>query len=241
MRTLKACMGQLHSFLIFFLFVCVTGCQSSDNKENMEFKEGGIKTAGQGIVEEKTIEYIEDFREFEDHQSLVKFFGEDNVKKSFLWKEEGTVKFPVSTIFPESSHPLKVFWQPEQDDYKKIKYVELEKLIINDEDYSLRIADDNYWKCKNGLQLGMTIEELEKLNGGGFKFYGLDWDYGGTVITDNEVFKNYKISLGFVSRETDKIPHNYDKLIGDIEFTSDNRIARTLPLKLIKIVYHFEE
>lgn len=239
MKTLRIRIGRLNSLLILFLFI--TGCQSSDNKENVGQKGEGVKTAEQGIVEEKTIEYIEALKEFESHQSLIELFGANNVKKSFLWKEEGAVKYPVSVIFPESGHPLKVFWQPDQDEYKGIKFVELEKLIINDEDYSIRIADDDYWKFKNGLKLGMTIEEVEKLIGGGFNFYGLDWDYGGTIITDNKLFKNYKLFLGFVRKDADKVPQDYDKIIGDIEFTSDNSIARTLPLKMVKIVYYFEE
>jgi hypothetical protein len=35
------------------------------------------------------------------------------------------------------------------------------------------------WKFENGLKLGLSLEEVEKINGKAFKVWGFDWDLGG--------------------------------------------------------------
>ena len=37
------------------------------------------------------------------------------------------------------------------------------------------------WRLDNGVAIGMPLAELVRRNGKPLRFYGLDWDYGGTV------------------------------------------------------------
>lgn len=189
------------------------------------------------IANDQTL-YVEDFAQFKSHEDLVSRFGEKEIVKGERYIEEGTVKVLVSTVFPESNHPLTVFWKVGQNQYKDIQSVEVSKMIY-DEEFNTRIAEDNYWKFKNGLKIGMTIQELQKLNGGVFNFFGLGWDYGGSVLAENKIFENYSMILGYVTADDSKMPQSYYDINGDMELKSDNKIANELPLKLVSIEYHF--
>lgn len=47
---------------------------------------------------------------------------------------------------------------------------------------ALRIrGHDSRWHDAQGLQLGMTLDELVKRNGAPISFYGFGWEYGGSV------------------------------------------------------------
>ena len=44
----------------------------------------------------------------------------------------------------------------------------------------VRISKPNsVWKTSQGVGIGTTLAQLEKLNNGPLDFYGFDWDYGG--------------------------------------------------------------
>lgn len=182
--------------------------------------------------------YVEDFDQFKSHDDLVAYFGEKEVVKSEKYILEGTVKVLISTVFPESNHPLTVYWETEQNAYKNIQFVEVSKMVY-DKDFNMRITEDNYWKFKNGLKIGMTIQELQKLNGGVFKFLGVAWDNGGTVLSENKTFDNYRMTLDYVVKANGKRPKSYKKIMGDMDLTSDNKIAKRLPLRLVTIKYYF--
>lgn len=217
------------SLLTIAAVIC-TSCENSVDKSSESTKIDSLKN-------DQTL-YVEDFSQFNSHEDLVARFGEKEVVKGERYIEEGTVKVLVSIVFPESNHPLTVFWKEGQKSYKDIQSVEVSKMIY-DKEFNIRLAEDNYWKFKSGLKIGMTIQELQKLNGGVFKFFGLGWDFGGAVFLDNKIFENYSMFLGYVTTDDSKMPKSYYDINGDMELKSDNKIANELPLKLVTIEYHF--
>jgi hypothetical protein len=38
------------------------------------------------------------------------------------------------------------------------------------------------WATKEGLRIGTSLAELERINGGPFELWGFSWDYGGSVF-----------------------------------------------------------
>lgn len=94
---------------------------------------------------------------------------------------------------------------------------------------SLAVVDDagSRWRLDNGIQLGLPLAELAKLNGKPLRFYGLDWDYGGIVSDWNggalapkdgdAMRRNARLSLG------DDAPAQAAVPIGDGEFSSDDK------------------
>jgi len=224
------------AFLLLFFY----GCDSEKpNAETTVDKETPLNEYLK--TDKKEINFIEEIGEFESHDELVKFFGSENVKKGFRWKAEGSVKFPVSILFYDSNHPLNIYWEEDQEKFENIRFVEIERILYNEDFSQFRLADVDYWNCKNGLKPGMTIEELETLLGSTFSFYGLEWDYGGLVISDSDILTNYGITLGYIPSEDGKIPPNYSEIIGDKEFKSDNKTARELPLTIVTISYVFNK
>ncbi len=230
---------------VILLFICVSiifnGCESNKPVEDKVINNEGLKEEINDTETNNEIIYIEDFNRFNNHNSLVEFFGEDKIKKETAWKAEGTVKHPVSILYYESNYPLTIYWQEDQDVYENIQFVEIKRINYN-EDYSeSQLADIDYWKCKNGLSLGMTIPQVEELIGEGFSFYGLEWDYGGIVISDNDKLTNYGISLGYIPEKDGNFPSIYSEIIGDKELQSNNKTARELPLTVVSISYVFNK
>lgn len=47
----------------------------------------------------------------------------------------------------------------------------------------VRVLDrESTWTLDNGVRMGMPLAELVSLNGKPISFYGLEWDYGGTIV-----------------------------------------------------------
>ena len=56
------------------------------------------------------------------------------------------------------------------------------------------------WKLPYGLKVGMSLQELEAINGKPLSFYGFEWDNGGLVFDWNKgnlETKNISCMLGY--------------------------------------------
>lgn len=95
-------------------------------------------------------------------------FGKANLRQETFDGAEGIGTYPVLVVFP--------------DDPRK----RLELVLDGDNPdapiQELRVTStDSAWHDATGLRPGMTLAELVELNGAPVSFYGLEWDYGGTV------------------------------------------------------------
>lgn len=95
-------------------------------------------------------------------------FGKDNVREDTFDGAEGIGTFPALVVFPD-------------DPRRRLELV----LDADNPDapiQELRVSStDSLWHDASGLRAGMTLAELMELNGAPISFYGLQWDYGGTV------------------------------------------------------------
>lgn len=95
-------------------------------------------------------------------------FGKDNVRQETFDGAEGIGTYPVLVVFPD-------------DPRKRLELV-LDEGNPDSPIQELRVTStDSLWHDASGLRPGMTLAELVALNGAPVSFYGLDWDYGGTV------------------------------------------------------------
>jgi hypothetical protein len=70
-------------------------------------------------------------------------------------------------VFPDQPEKrVEVFWS--QEDPKKVQIIQIH-------------GAKSEWKTAQGVTLGTTLQELEKINGKPFDIMGLGWDFGGTV------------------------------------------------------------
>lgn len=101
-----------------------------------------------------------------DHTRLIATFGAGNVVFTKIPGPEGT-SAPGSVVFSkDATRRFYVTWNNERA--RKGPHV-----IVSDE--------KSTWKTADGIRIGATLTEIEKLNGRPFKLSGFDWDYGGFV------------------------------------------------------------
>ncbi|MBL8663755.1 MAG: hypothetical protein JNM29_13045 [Candidatus Odyssella sp.] len=106
---------------------------------------------------------------------LARIFGARNVQRATMDEPGGGEPHPGAYIFKGTPSALTVHFT---EDGKSIRYVAV-----------LGPA----WRSKEGLRVGTTAAELERLNGGPFKFYGFGFDYGGQVFADGAALAPYSI------------------------------------------------
>ena len=101
-------------------------------------------------------------------QALEARFGKANVREETFDGAEGIGTYPALVVFPDDpSRRLELVLDAEDKD------APIQELRVR--------APGSRWRDASGLLMGMTLSELVALNGAPISFYGLEWDYGGTV------------------------------------------------------------
>lgn len=87
--------------------------------------------------------------------------------------EEGTDLFEVGTeeraytvLYPGTENELHITWQDR----------------ARNDIYDIRYSGTGKWESETGVKVGMTYEDLTRLNGKPVSFYGFGWDYSGAVL-----------------------------------------------------------
>jgi len=101
------------------------------------------------------------------HARLVKAFGKRNVAVEAVGTGEGeTVK--ASVVFPRDRvRRIEVLWIDE----KRLR-----------RPAEIRTGVESTWRTAQGVRRGMTLSEIEALNGRPFELWGFGFDYGGTTL-----------------------------------------------------------
>lgn len=104
------------------------------------------------------------------HASLVKAFGKPQVAFLEVGTGEGeTAK--ASVVFPrEKARRIEILWKNER---------------ARRDPAEIRTGVAAQWSTARGIRRGMTLAEIEALNGRPFMFYGFGFDYGGTTLDWN--------------------------------------------------------
>ena len=187
----------------------------------------------------KTIEinYLEDFVQFENHEQVVAYFGEENVMKTDKWEAEGSIRFPVSVVNFSFENQVIIYWEAEQEHYANFQSVKnLHSYITMDGEIAEQGGE--IFPTRNQIQLGTTLTDFEEINEGEITFLGFAWDYGGAVIGLNSKFDKYTIFIGCPAIvEMQEWPEAYNNLVGDSEFSSQSADAKNAGLEIVAILY----
>lgn len=108
---------------------------------------------------------------------LARIFGARNVQREMMDELGGGELHPGAQVYRGTPNALEVHFT---QDGKAIAYV---------------IVGGTNWRTKEGLRVGMTVAELERLNNGPFKFYGFGFDYGGQVFQSAPALAGYTIYI----------------------------------------------
>jgi len=224
-------MRKLFYILLSVIFIAIISCDNTKKKSEDENSSDAPKIE---------IEYLEDFVQFENHEQMAEYFGEENVEESILWKAEGTVEYNVSILNPEYTNRVVVYWGMEGET-DGVDFVETTYSIYTyDGDEAIEGGD--VFSTTTQVKVGTSMAELQEINGEAYSFYGLAWDFGGAVIDLNPNFDDYQFYLG--SPSIDKMtdwPDDYYKIVGDVELSSENSDALEMELEVVSIAYMGEQ
>ena len=123
-------------------------------------------TAVPAFAEEITCEGI-----FNKDATLADFqtsFGKDNVVTGLVPGPEG-IEYTATTVYPgDAEREMQIRWWDEEN----VRFFAGVTLAKGD-------------TGPGGVRLGMPIEEVERINGEPFTFFGFFWDYGGAAGFDS--------------------------------------------------------
>ncbi len=95
---------------------------------------------------------------------LIETFGTDNVVTGDVPGPEGSTIL-ATTVFPNDPAKTMEFGWWDEEKHERIAY------------FTVPRGDT----APGGLKQGLTVKEVEALNGGPFQMYGFFWDYGGSA------------------------------------------------------------
>ncbi len=160
-----------------------------------------------------------------DIAELPDLFGKDNVQLSKRPGPEGQGEVEIVLVYPGT------------DDQVEIQFnADAGGKIVS------ALVEGGQWKISNGLGIGSTLAEIEKLNEKPITFLGLGWDYGGYITSYNEgklepLFDGDRplgLQLSFDGQSTPK------DIVGDVELRSDDDDIPKDKLKIASIYQQFQ-
>lgn len=110
-------------------------------------------------------------------ESLKAQFGAENVEYLDLGGPEGTELFGTRVFAKDAKKTFSVLWADE-DKRANPSSVEISQVWSEDGES----VTNPEWASGDGVKVGMSIEEVEKINGKPFKLSGFGWDYGGNAL-----------------------------------------------------------
>ena len=164
-----------------------------------------------------------------DESALRRVFGSANVKADRIDIGEGET-VPGAVVFPaDSTRRLMVIWS---DSVGR----RLPRRVI------LR-GDSSRWSVGEGITLGTTLEEVERLNGGPFTLAGFGWDYEGVIID----WRGGRLATPFgccvklylVPPQSAQSDPAYNSVLGDRDYASNLPAMRRLKPTVQQIFIDF--
>ena len=134
-------------------------------------------------------------------------YGQQNLRFQKIPGAEGQ-EVDGAKLFPDTDRELVITWDPENNKSQVV--------------FDIAIVG-KAWKFDNGLRVGMTVEEVEKVNGKAFKISGFGWDYGGYAnFEGGKLFG--KVSVRF-NPQVENLP---EQICGERHIPSTNKVLRSV-------------
>ncbi len=158
------------------------------------------------------------------YESLVKTYGERNVLKTKLYVGEGMEKEGV-TVFPDDKTTMvEIFWWDEDPSVVQM----------------IRIQGENSkWHTPQGVTLGTTVKDLERLNEKPFKLLGLGWDYGGSVTNWSGGALDGLHARVQAGADSNVGEEAFAEIMGDKEIESSNSVLQEVNPTVFEIAVQF--
>lgn len=150
---------------------------------------------------------------------LAKIYGAGKVQYKTVTAAEGQEQ-PGAVIYAGTQDELKVGFT---EDSKRIEFI--------------RVVGTR-WQTNEGLRIGTSLAELERVNGGPFQFSGFGWDYGGAVFSGprGKLPKGIGITIAPAKNESSK---ESQQVMGDRRFSSRHPALKNLGVVVSSLVVGF--
>lgn len=99
------------------------------------------------------------------------------------------------------------------------------------------------WRTDEGISLGTTLHELERLNGGAFTLAGFGWDYGGVITDWAGGALGRKLPGAFLYLDPGPAQYEsaeYSRVLGDRDYSSAAAPMQRLNPRVAQIFMDFE-
>ncbi len=139
----------------------------------------------------KNINYADDLLAFTSEECLKFYFGKENVvADNYYYFDKEKVK--CSVLFINTQRQAVYIWQDQENrcGIRQLLFGGQPRLeSSNDNEH---FVAENKWVSRSGLQAGMPLVQLRKLNGENFKFQSGITPYFGTIMPDTTGKINFK-------------------------------------------------
>lgn len=176
---------------------------------------------------------LNDLLSLADMNAVKEKFGEKNAIIDTLWGPEGM--FEIGTkLFPGTGDEVEIMWM---DSVKYAGIIHVMTYVQHNQETYEPIYNSK-WTTREGVTLGMTLEDLVKLNGKPVKFLGFDWDYGGGVVSfENGKLEGSNLSIG-LSYDMDPATiseSDFTRILGDIEISTENNDLSKFKIRIVRL------
>jgi len=118
-----------------------------------------------------SVTYAEELLQFDSHEFLVSFFGDQNVKKDMYFFSEKELK-KCSVLFGGTRRQAVFVWGDENN-LNNLSYILVTNVLPTaGAEKNNPLTGNNEWQFQNGIHPGMPIKELLKINDMDFDIYG---------------------------------------------------------------------
>ncbi len=199
--------------------IALASCTGNSNHAEDKAQSDSIKAAD-SIA---SLPLLENLLNIHDEEALKIQFGYENVTLDTIWGAEGY--FSIGTILKtEPSSHIEITWLN-----SGLKIGILSVTQVSDSDWYADSLATSAWKSTTGVSLGMSIEELQKINGRPFTFAGFGWDFAGGVRDwqkgDLEG-RGIAVQLSEGPAAVTLTPEESAQILGDVDVQSDNPLLK---------------
>ena len=132
----------------------------------------------------REVVFAEDLAKFNSHEYLVTAFGAQHVVKDvFYYSEKETNK--CSVLYPNTNREVIFIWGDEEN-FRTINFMMIGGGLLTKSSSNVnRTIEHNVWRSNQGIYSGMSLQELQELNGSDLSFYGWHLDQAGMLAPRN--------------------------------------------------------
>lgn len=180
-----------------------------------------------------SLTFAEDLLQFDSHQFLTSFFGEQNVKKDLYYLSEKELK-KCSVLFSGTPRQVVFVWGDETN-LNNLEYILVSNVLPTEgAKKNNPLSQNNEWQLKNGIYPGMALKDLLKINEMDFDIYGNKSELAFIVKPNGEGKIDFKKTAVMLSC------HDcFDNKIFDQKLVSALDVAKAnLPMRVFDVVIY---